>query len=215
MLSKNPKFDLKLKYQRIFEIGIIISISLIILAFRFFPEIKSEAAPPPKPPEITKLDPSIMTGAKPLPPPPPKPVLLITENLDDDILPDIEIDGPDWDDYIPSENPPPLKEDTNEKIPPFRFVEEMPEIIGGFAALQKNVYYPEIAVRAGIEGKVILQTIIDKTGNVEDVKVVKGLKGGCSEAAIEAVWKTKFKPGFQRGKPVRVSISIPILFKLN
>lgn len=91
----------------------------------------------------------------------------------------------------------------------------MPEIIGGLSALQQMASYPEIAVKAGIQGKVFIETAISKDGNPEEIKVLEGIDAGCDESAIEAVSKIKFLPGKQRGKPVRVILVIPILFVLN
>ena len=91
-----------------------------------------------------------------------------------------------------------------------------PEPIGGFAAIQKNLRYPEIARRAGIEGTVIVYTKIDKNGDVIRTKVVKSLSKSCDEAAIDVVKSTKWKPAKQKGgKPVTVWVSIPIEFKLK
>ncbi len=97
--------------------------------------------------------------------------------------------------------------------PYFTAVEEMPEPIGGIAAIQSKIVYPEIARRAGVEGRVFVVAYVDETGRVTKAEITKGIGSGCDEAAIDAVMKTKFKPGVQRGKPVKVKITIPILFK--
>lgn len=97
----------------------------------------------------------------------------------------------------------------------FVVVEEMPELIGGLRGLQSKVLYPEMARKAGIEGRVTLQFIINENGEVENPKVVKGIGGGCDEAAIAAIQYAKFTPGMQRGRPVRVQYSLPIVFKLS
>ena len=94
-------------------------------------------------------------------------------------------------------------------------VDEMPEPIGGIAAIQKNIKYPEIAKRAGIEGKVYIQAYIDENGNVTKAAVLKGIGGGCDEAAMNAIKKVKFIPGRQAGKPVKVQVSVPVIFKLS
>lgn len=94
-------------------------------------------------------------------------------------------------------------------------VDEMPEPIGGIAAIQRNIKYPEIARRAGIEGKVYILAYIDENGNVTKTTVLKGIGGGCDEAAINAIKKVKFIPGRQGGKPVKVQVSIPVIFKLS
>jgi len=94
-------------------------------------------------------------------------------------------------------------------------VQEMPEPIGGMYSIQSKIKYPEIAKRAGIQGKVIIQAFIDENGNVVHAKVLNGIGGGCDEMAVDAVKKTKFNPGTQNGKPVKVQVTIPILFKLQ
>jgi protein TonB len=97
----------------------------------------------------------------------------------------------------------------------FVAVEEMPEPIGGIGAIQQLIEYPEIAKRAGVEGKVYVLAFVDENGNVTNVRLIKGIGAGCDEAALDAVRKTKFKPGKQRGTPVKVQVSIPIVFKLQ
>jgi periplasmic protein TonB len=97
----------------------------------------------------------------------------------------------------------------------FVAVEEMPEPIGGIAAIQQLITYPEIAKRAGVEGKVYVLAFVDERGNVTNAKIIKGIGAGCDEAAIDAVLQTRFKPGKQRGTPVKVQVSIPIVFKLQ
>jgi protein TonB len=97
----------------------------------------------------------------------------------------------------------------------FVAVEEMPEPIGGIAAIQQLITYPEIAKRAGVEGKVYVLAFVDEKGNVTNAKIIKGIGAGCDEAAIDAVLQTRFKPGKQRGTPVKVQVSIPIVFKLQ
>lgn len=94
-------------------------------------------------------------------------------------------------------------------------VEEMPELIGGLKSIQEKIIYPEIAKRAGIEGKVYVQAFIDENGGVVSAKIIKGIGAGCDEVALDAVKQTRFTPGRQRGKPVKVQVTIPIVFKLQ
>lgn len=110
---------------------------------------------------------------------------------------------------------PPKEDITEIKEEPTYFVavEEMPEPIGGLVEIQKRIIYPEIAKRAGIEGKVFVRAYVDETGTVTSAEVVKGIGGGCNEAALDAILKTKFNPGKQRGKPIKVQVTIPIIFK--
>ena len=216
MPPKNQKFDVKLKYQKMFEIGIILSILFTILAFRYFPEVKIEKLPPEPEKKYIEIIDVIRTDLKQKPPLPPKPEIPLIDDLEEDDLPDIVFNSTDLIDKDNlGEARPQFPEDESEEVLPFRVVENMPEIIGGLAALQSKVSYPEIAVKAGIEGKVILETIIGKDGNPEEIKVLKGIGAGCDESAIKAVMNTKFKPGTQRGKPVRVILVIPISFTLR
>ena len=73
----------------------------------------------------------------------------------------------------------------------------------------------QLAKEAGIEGRVYVKFVINEKGNVVNPKVVRGIGGGCDQAAIEAVKKAKFVPGLQRGKPVKVWYTMPIYFKLQ
>ncbi|MDX1430571.1 MAG: TonB family protein, partial [Rhodothermales bacterium] len=69
-----------------------------------------------------------------------------------------------------------------------------PQLIGGLEALHANVIYPEEAYNEGIQGRVYVQFVVDENGRAQDVKIAEGLQGGCNEAAIRAVKKSKFKP---------------------
>lgn len=96
----------------------------------------------------------------------------------------------------------------------FVAVEEMPQPIGGLQAIQSKIVYPEIARRAGIEGKVFVRAFVDENGNVVNAEIVKGIGGGCDEAALNAILSSKFTPGKQRGKTIKVQVTIPVVFKL-
>lgn len=115
----------------------------------------------------------------------------------------------------PEEQLPPKEEIiTSEEPVYFVAVEEMPVPIGGISGIQKRIVYPEIAKRAGIEGKVLVLAFVDESGNVTKTEVIKGIGLGCDEAAIDAIVQTKFTPGKQRGKTVKVRVTIPVTFKL-
>ncbi|MGE5439059.1 MAG: energy transducer TonB [Bacteroidota bacterium] len=95
------------------------------------------------------------------------------------------------------------------------FAEVMPEPVGWLQAIYKKIVYPSIAKSAGLEGKVYVLIFINERGGVDDVKVVKGIGGGCEEAAIQAIKGVKFTPGKNGGAPVKVKLSLPISFKLK
>jgi len=95
------------------------------------------------------------------------------------------------------------------------FAEEMPEPIGGLPAIYKLIKYPEVAKKAGVQGKVYVLAFINESGDVDDVKIVKGIGAGCDEVTVDAVKKTKFLPGKMGGKPAKVKMSLQIQFKLG
>jgi TonB family protein len=91
----------------------------------------------------------------------------------------------------------------------------MPFPVGGMKSLQQNIIYPEKAKQKGIEGKVIVQAYIDQTGKVVKTSVLKSAGDELDQAAMNALQKTRFTPGIIDGKPVKVRIVIPIVFKLS
>ena len=102
----------------------------------------------------------------------------------------------------------------------YTFVERMPEFPGGEQAMYdfigKNIRYPSKAIDANITGKVFVNFVIDKKGNVTNIKILKGLGYGCDEEVIRVfsimpVWT----PGKQKGKKVKVSFNVPINFSLR
>ncbi|MFZ0453813.1 MAG: energy transducer TonB [Ignavibacteriaceae bacterium] len=95
------------------------------------------------------------------------------------------------------------------------FAQVMPEPKDGLQILYSKIKYPPDAQKAGVEGKVYLLIYINEKGDVDDVKVLKGLGAGCDEAAVAAVKDTKFAPGKDNGAAIKVKLSLPITFKLT
>jgi len=216
-LKKNPKVDLKRKYKRIFETGLIISLALLVIAFKFYPSFAKDNLKLEGPQELLLVEDVEHTKQEAAPPPPPKPPIPI-EAPSDDVLEDIEISETDLDvDAVIESVPPPPPAIEDEESEPVFFVavEEQPEPIGGIEAIQAKIVYPEIAKRAGVQGRVYVKAFVDKNGIVRKVDILKGIGAGCDEAARDAVMQTRFKPGRQRGKPVNVQVSIPVVFKLQ
>jgi len=92
--------------------------------------------------------------------------------------------------------------------------EKMPELVGGMDALQKKIRYPLQAKSLGVQGVVYVQSIINEEGKIIKPKVVKKLGAGCDEEAVRVLKKSKFKPGYDKGKPVKVRFTLPIFFRL-
>jgi protein TonB len=112
--------------------------------------------------------------------------------------------------------PPPPPPSDDEDI--FAFVphDEPPKPVGGMAAVLRNIEYPEIARRAGVEGSVLLYVQVDEKGEIVNTRVMKleGLDVFVT-AAIKAVKSVKWKPAMQRDRPVKVWASVPIEFVLK
>ncbi len=102
----------------------------------------------------------------------------------------------------------------------FAIVEQNPKPIGGYEAFYayifKNIKYPRIALASSVEGKVFVQFVVNKNGELTDFEVVKGVGFGCDEEAVRVLQSApNWIPGKQRGKPVKVRIVIPIKFILG
>jgi len=114
--------------------------------------------------------------------------------------------------------PEPVAEPKTEEI--FKSVEQMPQFPGGEAALMKflasHINYPPMAAENNVQGKVIVQFVVDKTGKVGEVKVVRNVDKDLDNEAVRVCQALpKFTPGRQNGRPVSVWYTLPIQFKLQ
>ena len=102
----------------------------------------------------------------------------------------------------------------------FDVVDEMPSFAGGIdkfrVFLGTNIIYPQMARDLGVQGRVVLQFVIEKDGSLTDIIVVRSLGNGLDEEAIRVIQKSpKWNPGKQQGKVVRVKHTVPIVFSLK
>jgi len=214
-MRKQGKADLRGQSSKAMHIALIISLSLMIVAFRFFPNFDLGERIIVEDQEILDIEEIEQTRQEDRPPPPPRPPIMI-ESPTSDVLDDIDFFSSELDFYEDVPPPPPPKEDTDSGLDSyFVAVEEMPEIIGGMQALANHLTYPELARRAGVEGVVYVLAYVDENGNVQHTEVARGIGAGCDEAAAAAVSKVQFKPGKQRGQPVRVRVMVPVRFSLR
>jgi protein TonB len=95
------------------------------------------------------------------------------------------------------------------------FATQMPELSGGMGELSKKIKYPAMAKQTNIEGKVYAMAYVDEKGNVDKVKIIKGLGAGCDEEVVRVLETSKFKPGQHEGKPVKVKTTVSVVFKLK
>tara|TARA_B100001057_G_scaffold143023_1_gene142711 strand:+ start:2097 stop:2747 length:651 start_codon:yes stop_codon:yes gene_type:complete len=213
--KKNPKVSLENKKPMFFQIGLAVTLISILIAFEWksydksnynlgdlnLDDMEEEIIP------ITRQE------VKPPPPPPPPPEIIEIVEDEVEIENEVEIEETETDEEEMIE----IEEDDEEF---FMVVENMPEFPGGDLGLmkfiQKNVRYPAIAKEYNITGKVYVSFIVDKQGNVTNVKIVRGVDKNLDAEAVRVVSSLpKYKPGKQRGKPVRVMFTIPINFTLN
>lgn len=212
---KKPNADLR-KYHTLFlECGLIAVLLVFIIAMKVDLRSSDKAATFIEQQEIIKMEEVIQTKQIERPPPPPRPPVPV-EVPNDEIIEDevLDIDA-EFDLDQPIELPPAPEEAPEQEEDFFLAVEQMPELIGGLAGLQRSIKYPEMARKAGIEGTVNIQFIVTEDGTVEDPRVIRGIGGGCDEEALRAVRQAKFKPGRQRGTAVRVQYSLPVVFRLQ
>ena len=165
----------------------------------------------------------------PPPPPPPPPVEQVAEVLNV-VEDDVEVENTD---LLSSEDnqaeaqtqtyvPPVVKVEEEEQSSQqvFMVVEEMPEFPGGQAALMsfiaKSIKYPVVAQENGIQGRVTCSFVVNKDGSIVDAEVIRGIDPSLDKEALRVInTMPKWKPGKQRGKPVRVKFTVPINFRLN
>ena len=138
-------------------------------------------------------------------------------DVDDDIMASIE-DNQEW--FDPQEYDFVVVEPEPEPDEIFLVVEDQPEFPGGTAALmeylRKNIKYPAICRENNIQGKVIVTFVVNKDGSIVDIEVIKSVNPSLDKEAIRVISQMpKWKPGAQRGKPVRVKYSVPVNFRLN
>jgi protein TonB len=114
---------------------------------------------------------------------------------------------------LPPPPPPVAERPSSDEV--FVVTETPPVLMGGLSGLMQKISYPEIARKAGIEGRVFLQFIVEKDGTTSNIAVIRGIGAGCDEEAVRAVEGARFRPGKQRGRPVRVKMSLPVTFRLH
>ena len=221
--KKNPKKDLNRKRTLFLQIGLVISLTIVSVAFEWKTYEKQEdILTATGPVQIDQEIVQITQQEQPEPPKAPQVTTILEVVGDDEIIQDeIDISIEDRPDQAAQTYVPVLVEEAPEPVAEeiFTFVEEYPEFPGGEKALyeyiKNNIRYPEVARTSGITGTVYVQFVVEKDGSISDVKVLRGIGGGCDEEAVRVVKSMpKWKPGKQRGQPVRVYYTLPIDFKL-
>lgn len=223
--KKSPKANLENKKLMFMQIGLIISLIIAWLAFEHKSYDKREIDPSllrtaevveEELVEITKQE-----EQKPQPVEVPKQTTQLEIVQDDVEVEDIEINAEvDQTEVIDEYVAPEVEDEEVVEQEIFQIVEEMPAYPGGdqkmMEYIAKNIKYPQIARESGIQGRVFVGFVVEPDGSVSNVKIMRGIGGGCDEEAMRVVKSMpKWKPGKQRGKPVRVSYTLPVNFKLQ
>ena len=230
-IKKSPKADLQNKRMVFLLFGLVVALGITGLAFSMSSKPEAGEYKPPKrettemeqidntrqdqpetPPEQQKAQAQVVTD-----------VLNIVSN-DQKIETNIVFadDADEFDDFemIIEEKE---EEIVEEEI--FITVEEMPKFRGGGLPefrtwVQQNVKYPQIALENGIQGNVVIQFVVGADGKMTNFKVLQSPDKPLSDATIDVLKKANemkngWKPGKQRGKPVKVSFTLPVAFKIQ
>ena len=228
-VKKTPKAELENKKLLFREIGLIIALGIVLLAFEWTSAEKAEAVNLSIESQVVEEEIIPVTQQEQLPPPeaPKIPVLsdiidivdddiVVTDNLFIDMEDDASI-GVEIMDYVAVVE----EEEVEEEAIPFALVEEKPKFQGGDANdfskwVNSKLVYPELAKENGVQGRVTLQFTVYTDGSVRDVKVLRGVDASLDKEAVRIVsMSPKWTPGKQRERPVKVTYTFPVLFQLR
>ena len=226
-VKKAPKANIETQKTTFLLMGLVVALAVLFVGFEWSSTISKldetvivQDVLAEEEIEITQRDPT-----PPPPPPPPEPeVPEIIDVVEERVENQIDLSSLEDDQsraqvqtYIPPPPPKAVEEEATEEI--FVVVEQQPEFPGGMSALMKflsdNIKYPVIAQENGIQGRVITNFVVERDGSITDVNVVRGQDPSLDKEAVRVI-KTmpRWKPGQQRGKPVRVRFTLPVQFRL-
>jgi len=214
--KKNRK--LRKSYVILLEVGLVVTLLIFIGIFTMRLPAKKVNKNMVKKQEVVDVKDIVRTKQKKTPPTPPKPQVPV-EVPNDEVVKEQNFNlnadlnmGNSLDIPKPPEQKK-KKEDKDDHV--FVAVEQQPKLDDRLNSLQKKIQYHEMARKAGIEGRVYVQFVVNKKGQVKNPHVIRGIGGGCDKEALRVIKQAKFKPGLQRGRPVKVQMSLPIVFRLQ
>lgn len=212
-LFKTETANLELTWKRSIQVSTAGVLGGLVLLFLYFPDLRPAmtfSIPTSEPDQIEIIPLTIQKVEPPEPIRPAVPVAVPNET----IIPNEMI-------YLSSEvsevpiTPPSLWKPEETEPGPIDFWEEAPVLIGGTAALMKEIRYPDQARQLGIGGTVLARIVVTRDGLVESVDIIKSLGYGLDEEVIRALKLMKFQPAIQQGKPVKVRMAIPVRFSVK
>ena len=227
-IKKTEKANLENKKLLFTEIGLIVSLLIVFIAFEWTQEEVKVSNLEDTTQVITEEEIIPITQETPPPPPSAPKIPILSDQidivddeieLDDDMFMNLEDDasiGVEIMDYVEVE-----EEVVEEEAIPFQLVEEKPSFQGGDANqfskwVNSRLVYPEIAKENGVQGRVTLQFTVEKDGSVTKVKVLRGVAPSLDKEAVRVVsMSPKWKPGKQRDRAVPVTYTFPVIFQLR
>lgn len=229
-IKKSPKADLERTKTMSILMGFVVGLAVLFVGFEWSNrEVRVVTADEGVADIIAEEEVEITRPENtPPPPPPPPPAPAVAEMLNV-VEDDVELEqqdilsSEDSQDAVQQETfvAPVVEEEEEEAAQQiFTVVEEMPDFPGGQAELlkfiAKSIKYPVIAQENGIQGRVICAFVVNKDGSVVDAEVLRGVDPALDKEALRVIGTMpKWKPGKQRGKPVRVKYTVPITFRLQ
>ncbi len=227
-IKKSEKANLENKKLLFVEIGLILSLLIVYIAFEWTTKETNTSILEDNT-EVLIEEEIISTNMETPPPPPAAPKIPVLSDqidivddeieLEDDMFMNLEDDaslGVEIMDYVEVE-----EEVVEEEAIPFQLVEEKPSFQGGDANqfskwVNSRLVYPEIAKENGVQGRVTLQFTVEKDGTVTKVKVLRGVDPSLDKEAVRVVsMSPKWKPGKQRDRAVPVTYTFPVIFQLR
>lgn len=221
--KKTPQADLENKRRIFLQIGIAIALVGVLVAFEWRQYERPEFDLGTLDMEIIEEEEIPITRQEqPPPPPPPEPsqeLVIVDDDVEIEEEFTIDVEATVFT-QVQEFAPIVVEEEEIEEDVIFTVVEDQPSFPGGEEAriryLQENLRYPQMAREAGIQGTVFVTFVVERDGSVTDVRVLRGIGGGCDEEAVRVVRNMpRWQPGRQRGQPVRVQFNMPIRFVLN
>lgn len=220
--KKSSKADLESKKVMFRQIGLIIALAVVFFAFEYknYDKLSLDLSKRQVENITEEIVPITEQNVKPPPPPPPQQVTVLQIVEDNVEVKDVEINVEVSQKVAIETYIPVRQEEEVAETEIFTVVESMPEFPGGqvkmLEYIARNIKYPPMARESGIQGRVFVNFVVEPSGAVSNVKIIRGIGGGCDEEAIRVVESMpKWTPGRQRGKAVRVSFNLPVRFTLQ
>ncbi len=229
-VKKSPKADLERGKTMSVLMGFIVGLAVLFVGFEWSTKDVMVVDETEQVQDVIAEEEIEITRQENTPPPPPPPaapaVAEVLTVVDDDVeLADVEIASSEDDASAAQQETyvaPVVEEEEEEESAQqiFTVVEKQPEFPGGMSELMKflakSIKYPVIAQENGIQGRVVCSFVVNRDGSIVDIQVMRGVDPSLDKEAVRVIGTMpKWKPGEQRGKPVRVRFILPVQFRLQ